>query len=589
MSFASWLQDARFSLALLGPVRKGKIPSAPAHPQRDLWTGSAITGEQIIRGRVLWNGITHTLGHNKWSSPEWSAPFTEWFQGFSWLRDLRELGTDSARRSGRILIASWIGMPLENAPLRDADITGARLGAWFAHYDFFISSADEDLKQRFMQRVLAEARTIAVLLPIKTGDWRPFQAIKGLLATALAIPAHNNLFVCSLNNLEAELTGSILPDGMHASRSPEIQFRVLRELAEIRHMLQNAQKSLPGVMTAAADRMAAVLRSLRHGDGTLALFNGALFHPPGTIEQTLLRASPRAQVMARSMPNGRFLRLGIDTSLLLVDAGNPPPQGFDSLTHAGALSFEFSSGRHQLIVNCGDSLTPQWHEALRDAPAHSTLIPNDADTLLWHADGTLHHKPEVSATHESDLNAHVVNLSLSGFHPASTGIWNRRLYLGQNGRDFRGEDRLEGSKAQLFVLRFHLHPNVRIEAEENDILLHLPEETWRFRSDGLTTIEESIWFGGAEPRKTWQIVVHNAFQMNALPEPDQEPEMEQVEDIIHAEENSPAESPDEPAENIADADITEIPELSVMDPPPEAPAPQPPATHIRWAFTRMED
>ena len=64
---------------------------------------------------------------------------------------------------------------------------------------------------------------------------------------------------------------------------------------------------------------------------------------------------------------------------------------------------------------------------------------------------------------------------------------------------------------QRFALRFHLHPSVQasLQGEGEAVLLRLPSgQSWRFRAEGgEMALEESVYMGGSEPRRTEQIVL----------------------------------------------------------------------------------
>jgi uncharacterized heparinase superfamily protein len=61
------------------------------------------------------------------------------------------------------------------------------------------------------------------------------------------------------------------------------------------------------------------------------------------------------------------------------------------------------------------------------------------------------------------------------------------------------------------VVRFHLHPNVDASLQQDGgaVLLRLPSGSgWRLRADGMRlTLEESIYLGGPEPRRSEQVVL----------------------------------------------------------------------------------
>ncbi|MBO1361859.1 heparinase II/III family protein [Acetobacter sacchari] len=549
MGLGRWARDARLSLALLGPLGGLRsVPSAPALTVRDLWTGDEAGGELMVRGHASHRGVTRPLSHGRWTAPDWPDEFRDWLQSFTWLRDLRELGTDSARSKARAMVATWLGQPIGETPLQNPAVTGARVAAWLSHYDFYAASADEDFRKNLMIRVVLEARTVMALAPGDRRDWSAFQALKGLLAAAIALPEQSGFLARYMKLIDTELEQQALSDGCHASRSPETQLLVLQELAEMRVMLQSARIPIPTTMAATLDRMTPVLRAFRHGDGRLALFNGTRPHPASRIDSIIARALPRGHVVARGLPEGRLVRLSAGDTLLFVDGGSPAQHGFDALAHAGALSFELSSGRSQLIVNCGASTLPGWSEALRETAAHSVLSLPSTPALRWGRDGRLESRPKVACDHAMLDADHLLELSSDAYVHAGAGVYRRRLYLTQDGGDLRGEDRLDGEgSASEFVLRFHLHPGVRVELEETDILLLTETETWRFRSDGYSSIEESVYLGDRTPAKTLQIVVRPA-KIEAAPN---------IETPVAAEPHEEGAPPVEHAETTGHPDATD--------------------------------
>jgi uncharacterized heparinase superfamily protein len=91
-------------------------------------------------------------------------------------------------------------------------------------------------------------------------------------------------------------------------------------------------------------------------------------------------------------------------------------------------------------------------------------------------------------------------------------IHRRRLYLAESGEDIRGEDAVESPTGQPFAVRFHLHPAVSANLQQDGeaVLLRLPANGggWRLRAEGAKlTLEESIYLGGPEPRRSEQIVL----------------------------------------------------------------------------------
>jgi uncharacterized heparinase superfamily protein len=218
------------------------------------------------------------------------------------------------------------------------------------------------------------------------------------------------------------------------------------------------------------------------------------------------------------MPDGGFVRILSGRSLLLVDAGPPPPPGFDATAHAGALSFEMSVGRERLIVNCGAGILPAWRDALRATAAHSTVSMGDTSSSEFRA-GVVSRRPaHVTLDHRQASGAHWLDLSQDGYAPGFGAVHHRRIYIAEGGDDIRGEDSVVGERLHPFTLRFHLHPSVKVTREGDEfgpgeeggaVLLTLPSgNLWRFRVDsGRVSVEESIYLGGDSPRRSTQIVI----------------------------------------------------------------------------------
>ncbi|MFT9453280.1 heparinase II/III family protein [Komagataeibacter saccharivorans] len=510
MTLKRMTRGARLSLARLPLFGGGRnLPAAPVHSMRDLWPGDPVAGAQLTRGSLTWAGYTHPIGPGLWDSPQFEPAFREGLLGFRWLRDLRAVGTDAARLKARALVDDWLHHPSQDPVALECGVIGARVAAWLGHYDFFAASASDSFRQRLMARLLVEGRTIAAIMPPERHGWQSLTALKGLLAVAVAMPEYTGFLTRYRRYIDAEVESQILSDGWHIERSPEVQLRALRELAEMRAMMQAARHALPHSVALALDRMSPVLRAMRHGDGGLALFNGSHERTNALIEMVLSQAT-RTRVVAHTMPDGGFVRMQAARSLLLVDAGIPAPPGYDHNAHAGTLSFEFSCARQRLIVNCGGGVLPAWKDALRQTAAHSVVVVEGMSSSEFAPDGTVARRPpHVGVEHVVAEGAHWLDLSHDGYHASAGATYYRRLYLGADGEVLRGEETVEGEREVAFVLRLHLHPSVTaVDARDGSILLGAGEQHWRFRAAGGTVgIEESVYCGGQNPRASLQLVV----------------------------------------------------------------------------------
>ncbi len=509
---SSWFRGVRMRMAKLPSLRMSRVPDAPALPVRDPWPGDPGRGAELLKGALSLGGRVVTVRTGGFDDPDSAPGLRATAHGFTWLRDLRALGTDAARMRARALVADWITVSHLDSIADRPDVAGARIAAWLGHYDFFAASADDAFRQKLMARLVSDARSLAAALPTEEEDGRALTAVKGLIAAAVALPDRAGFLNRALRVLPQELARQVLPDGCHAERSPAQLMVALQDLTEIRALLQAAQTQPPQALGSALERMGPALRSLRHGDGGLALFNGSKEENPALVELVLAQAG-RSGRAPSSLTEGGFQRLQAGRSVLIVDCGAPAPPKLDRFAHAGTLSFELSVGRDRMIVNCGaaPAASGEWHDAARSTAAHSTLIIGDTNSSELRPEGLGRRPEHVEAQRQEAAGAHWLEASHDGYARPFGAIHRRRLYVAESGEDIRGEDAVEAATPQPYVVRFHLHPTVdaTVQQDGDAVLLRLPAgSSWRLRADGAhLALEESIYLGGTEPQRSEQVVL----------------------------------------------------------------------------------
>ncbi|GGC20869.1 heparinase II/III family protein [Asaia siamensis] len=510
--FGRWAREARLSLARLPSSVPGiaRAPDRPVHAIRDIWPGNPDHGALLVSGAARFEGRNIPLRAHDWEYADLAPVTREWLQGFTWLRDLRALGSDEARLYARSIVGSWLDQPPIDPLVLNAPATGARLASWLGHFDFFASSASEAFRQKVMDRLLVEGRLISIMLPLAEQGWRNLTALKGLLAVAVAIPSQTGFLHRFHRYLDQELDRLTLPDGTLRERSPQAQMEAARELAEISVFMRMAQLSPSEKVQNALARICPVLRALRHGDGSLALFHGSKEQDDRQIDR-IIQYGARQRLLASSMPDGGFWRISVGKALLFVDGAPPAGAPHDGNAHAAPLALEFSHGRQRLFVNCGAASTGMWKQALRETAAHSSLVVEETSCCDFTPAGTIARRPaHVTLTHQSQDGAHWVDGQHDGWYPGFGASWRRRLYLGPTGEDLRGEECVDGERRVAFALRFHLHPSVQAELapDGDEVLMHAGGMIWRFRQEGgVLSLERSVYAGGEKPVASHQIVI----------------------------------------------------------------------------------
>ncbi len=502
------LRLAATRLPSLGLTR---VPDAPLPLVRDLWPGDPSRGANLLRGEIELGGVIARLLPGTFADLQGPPALRAAAHGFAWLRDLKALSTDAARMQARALVTEWIAAPaLEPLAMRP-DVAGSRIAAWLGHYEFFAASADDGFRARFMQRLVEDARQLSARMPAEEMDGRALTALKGLFAAGVSLPDHPGLLARALKLLPGEIVRQIRPDGSHVERSPPALQQALQDLIEIRTLLQAAQVTPVASLLQAIERTAPALRALRHGDGGLALFNGAREGHAPVIEAVLAQAGRGRVPMA--LVDGGFYRMAAAKTLLIADFAPPAPPGLDRFAHAGTLSFELSVGKDRMIVNCGGapSAAGEWRDASRTTAAHSTLIVADTSSADLLPDGLGRRPLTVQARRQELEGEQWLEASHDGWALPFGVLHHRELYMAATGEDVRGEDTLVGPEPRGFAIRFHLHPLVGVSLQQNGeaALLRLPSGGfWQLRAKGgRMSVEESIYLGGPTPRRSEQVVI----------------------------------------------------------------------------------
>jgi uncharacterized heparinase superfamily protein len=507
-------------LAQEDPARQGLATTGSG-----LWPGMPERGAAILAGEIELLGRKLPLSQPFWSLVPDNARLTAELHGFAWLADLVSAG-NAGIVLARQLIDQWLLLPESRSrPLRHPAIAGPRLAAWLQSADRLLVGGDAGFDERLRRRILDEAASLARLLPAGLCGSSLIEALKGLLLAGLALPEGRHWERHAMVWLERELSRQVLPDGGHVERNPSRQLRLVRDLAEIDVARARAGRPVSPAIAAALRALAPVLRLLQHGDGGLALFNGANEETAGLIETVLTAAGETPQAMTRA-PHVGFQRLAAGRMVVLVEAGRPAAPGFDRGAHAGTFAIEVGIGAERLITNCGaHPADANWEEALRATAAHSTLSIGGGDSsMLLPADGIANRPTFVSCKREEEAGAIWLELAHDGYGARFGLRHRRRLYLPASGEELRGEDRVEplggDGKAAPLTIRFHLHPEVQATLAQNGhtVLLRLASGGgWRLRVDGAAvSLVESVYAGRrGRLRRSLQILVETRHEAPA--------------------------------------------------------------------------
>lgn len=501
----------RLKIFLTQKTISRKTLNRPTFLYRDFVLGEIEQGMRLVEGYFeLYQKIYTLPSENIWQGP-YPAEIQNWLYSFIWLRDLHAFGTSTARLKARQMILAWATtMPKDDTASHPA-IIGQRIAHILGHYEFCLMTASTEQQSIIMKMLIRDGLSLTQHLPLRTHTWENLSILRGILASFMAFHEKKGLYTSFQHYLPIELEKLIHPDGTVKERSPEAQFQTVHELVSISAMLTSIGVAQPLYLHEIIKKTCAVLRALCHRDGALALFNNSNERTSKELNHLLDRAE-RYRIISPILPNGQFVRLTSGQALLLVDVA--PPPNLDKRAHASTLSFEFSYHTQRIFVNSGTSPFEPFKSLLRESVAHNVITLNGQSSSAFNDKGEIIHQPtDVTAEHYHQQGKDWLECYQNGYYPAYRATWHRQFYLAKEGTEFKGDDIIQAETPLSSIMRFYLHPTIKVQQEDDDIILSMADKSlWRFRAQGgQMTIEDALYFGRGFKEKNKQIVIRTSL------------------------------------------------------------------------------
>lgn len=512
----------------------GRAPERVLVAPPDLRVADPQIALDIYHGRFPLAGhVIETRGNSPFQLAIGHRGWNESLHSFRWLRHMRSAGTELAASNARALVSDWMilhGRRIQGLAW-EPQITASRVIAWLQHSSVVLKDADYDFYRSFLKSLAAQVRYLrSVVREMPDGDGR-LRARIAMAFAALALPSNPATLRTASRNLAEELERQILPDGAHVSRNPAALVEILTDLLPLKQTYAHQSEQPPASLINAIDRMLPALRFFRHGDGSLARFNGMGATVHDRIAAILHHDDTSGSFMLH-MPHAGYERLTQGQTVVIADTGVTPSVDLSKDAHAGCLSFELSSGINQFVVNCGvDNFgSSDYRNFARITAAHSTVTVHDTSSARFTFGLTDRiraflgtpvlagpRKVECSRVDETDTQGFVA--SHDGYLSQFNLIHERAMTLSAQGTQLHGVDRFHApdglgiapSTHDDIVIRFHLHPQVKLYRDADGLLVLMADEHdgWTFITDGVRPhIEESVFFASpAGPQTCKQIVL----------------------------------------------------------------------------------
>lgn len=496
-----------------------------------------------------------------------SSPFTlrppsrQWareLHGFGWLRHMRVANSDEAREMAVYLTTTWIRqVKAKRGTAWEPAVLGRRITSWINNVPLLLEDAAQPVYDAITDSLGEQLIELSARWRESGHDLHRLQALIALVQAMLCVAGHDGELDGAKAMLGRELHDQIMPDGGHISRNPACLVELLLDCLPLRQCFIARHLPPPPELQAAITSMMSMLHLMRLGDGALARFNGMGATAAGELATVLAydqAPASAAQLVAAPMlaRHAKYARLAAGDTVMVIDAGGPPPWAVAGQAHAGCLSFEMSTGersggRTPVFVNGGAPVAAfdAASAAARATASHNTLSINgrssskiiDSNVLSAMAGGPpIRYPKHVTATIGEQQGRQSFSGSHDGYRRNFEIIHSREIFLEQDGLRITGIDRLGPEKRILrlardapFAIHFHIHRAVGCAIEPADAagssgrsaLLSLPTgEIWRFYSAQLPlTVEASIDYSSPRgPLARLQIVLRGASFGESLAE-----------------------------------------------------------------------
>lgn len=498
----AWGESPFYQAQLKGPAPDRLLfqPDDPYAP--DKMVALALTRGRIAVGdeHVDCEGDLEKL----WDLPKLEGPLFAWLQEFSWLRQLSALGEDG-KAPARVLMRAWLDRHERwSSESWEPYFVSERLVQLCAHHPLLLSGTDALWRSRVLACMARQTRHLARSAPRATTGFDRLMTALGLGVAGYSLPGCEGPAERGLEMARRELRLQLRPDGGHVSRNPSRQMKLALRLQALLKAIETRGFSPPGFLRHHVQRASAMAAFFRCPDGKLAVFNGGYEDDPKALI-AVQNNTGSDFAPAEFARHSAYHKLTAARAHLIADAAPDSDGGFKS-----AGSFQFSSGRARILVNCGSGAHrgAEWRKALERRSAHTALSFSGAGAAPVFRE-IAHRRGEETSGSLLEIERRIATSSPEG------ASYLRRLFLSSSGADLRGEEMLAGctsGEIDCAVWRFHLHPGVRasLARDKKSVILLLPnKEGWRFKSNcPELVLEKSVYCGaGGAPAACEQIVI----------------------------------------------------------------------------------
>lgn len=537
MSFFNVLTDKIF--AYLSCVSTSKTEFVLETEPRSI--GKISVGRQMLDGKI--NLVGQIIHHNDeiWNLKTDKKSFFKKIHSFDWVDDLAALGSLEARRFAQNWLSLWMAKYSSGSgPGWAAELTGMRLVRWAHHYLFLTQGLSEENLKKFNILLARQAKFLSKRA-IKASVGLPrFEALLGLIYAGCYLKNMEKFIEPATVALAHECRHLNNTDEIVLSRNPQEILNIFTILIWAKLALKDSNWNPSATHLDTIEKLAPILRHLRHSDAGLPRFHGSCGDVDGQLDQALSHAENR-EIFRNELSVG-FARLSNSRTTIIIDAA-PPPIGKPSfLADASTLAFEMVSGQRRIFTSCGPGYLfgSDFSSVSRQTSSHCTVYLEghnsshfSEEKVRFQASKNFITTAPLKVPHEisTDEGKEIFEGAHDGYVKSHGLTHVRKLKLAQSGQTFEGEDLLiaiddvhkrqfdkslksKSSGQFLAKAAFHFHPNVAVRWDQDKNLISLAlknGEIWIFDygQDLKVTLEPTVFFeaGLFEPVESQKLIL----------------------------------------------------------------------------------
>jgi uncharacterized heparinase superfamily protein len=314
--------------------------------------------------------------------------------------------------------------------------------------------------------------------------------------------------------LSEQIPVQILDDGGHFELSTMYHALAFEDVLDLINVskcfsdrLNNHQSKQVKSWYGIAEKMHFWLDTMCHPDGEMSFFNDSAFDVASDKSELDAYAN---RVLTHKLKNCKYsdvylvdsgyLKIIKNESVAFLDVAKVGPDYLPGHAHADSLTFEWSIGKHRVIVNSGTSCYGNSEERIRQrgTAAHNTVVvdrQNSSEVWGGFRVARRAYPIELHLIQNEHNKATEVHCAHNGYYRLTGKPKHSRKWI-MNEESFLIEDRV-GETTKEAEARFHFHPNVKVshDGNKNSGTIQLPSGSiivWTV-IEGAGRLEKSTW------------------------------------------------------------------------------------------------